>query len=157
MVSEFTPTELILNFVEAKPFMSALVAGSLSSIVLGLDGAEAVAFGASVALGTSFGDAIMTAAGYQTKVQSYLEGSFGSYLDPVDFVGGGLGCAIINLTLGMRGRPLAVTTALAALGAGIAPKLSAYVLGSGLNIVSSPISTNSVTQPHEGAGGTNAK
>lgn len=155
MVSEFTPTELVLNLVEAKPFMSALVSGTLSSLILGLDGTEAVAFGATVALGTSFGDAVMTAAGYQTKVQSYLGGSFGTYLDPVDFVAAGAGVTIMNLALGVRGQPLVIMGALAALGGGLAPKISAYVLGSSLNVVSSPV--NTITQPHEGAGGTNAK
>jgi hypothetical protein len=163
MVSEFTPTELLLNLVEAKPVMAAAVAGSISALVLGFGASESVAFGASVALGTSLGDALLTAAGYQTKVQSYLGGSFGTYLDPVDFVGGAIGVTIINLSLGVRGQPLAVMAALSALGAGLAPKISNYVLSSSLNIVSSTTKTthntsmNSVFSVHEGAGGSSLK
>ena len=124
------PTSVLLSLVEAKPVMAATVGGIASAVVLGLGGNEAIVFGGSVALGVSLGDAILTGAGYATDVRSYLQGGFSAYLDPLDFVGAGLGVLLINLALGIRGRPLAVMTGTAAVAGGIAPKASSYIFGS---------------------------
>lgn len=129
-MSRDLPTAVLLSLVEAKPVMAATMGGITSAVVLGLGGNEAIVFGGSVALGVSLGDAILTGAGYATDVRSYLKGGFSTYLDPLDFVGAGLGVFLINLALGIRGRPLAVMTGTAAVAGGIAPKAASYIFGS---------------------------
>ena len=123
-------TSLLLSLVEAKPVMAAAMGGIASAVVLGMGGNEAVVFSGSVALGVSLGDAILTGTGFATDVRSYLLGGFSTYLDPLDFVGAGLGVLLINLSLGVRGRPLAVMTGTAAVAGGIAPKVASYIFSS---------------------------
>ena len=126
--ADFSTTAFMMALVEAKPLMAAAVAGAASMGVFGYNMQEAIAFGASAALGTSLGDAVLTGAGFETKVQSYLGDSFATYVDPVDFVGAGLGVAAINFALGVTGQPLAMSAAVAAIAGGIAPKMAGYAL-----------------------------
>lgn len=118
------PTEILLSLVEAKPVMAGAVGGVAGALILGLSSSEAIMFAGTTALGISLGDAILTGAGYATEIRSYLDGGFATYFDPMDFIGGGAGVLLINLALGVRGRPLAVMTGVAAVAGGLAPKLS---------------------------------
>lgn len=118
------PTEILLSLVEAKPVMAGVVGGIAGALILGLSSNEAIMFAGTTALGVSLGDAILTGAGYATEIRSYLDGGFSTYFDPMDFVGGGSGVLLINLALGVRGRPLAILTGAAAVAGGVAPKLS---------------------------------
>lgn len=121
-------TQILMSLVEAKPVMAGVMGGIGSSFVLQLPVSESIVFAGTCALGVSLGDALLTGAGYETKIESYLDGGFSTYFDPMDFVGAGLGVMLINLALGVRGRPLVVTSAIAAVAGGIAPKLSAKIL-----------------------------
>lgn len=127
---KFSSTAFAMALVEAKPLMAAAVAGAASVAIFGYGMQEAIAFGASAALGTSLGDAVLTGAGFETKIQSYLGDSFATFVDPVDFVGAGLGVAAINYSLGLTGSALGMSAAVAALAGGIAPKVSGYILSS---------------------------
>lgn len=120
----------LLNLAEAKPFLAAVVAGGGSMWALGLPAREAVQFGAVTALAVSMGDAVLTGLGVMTKVESYLPGSVfgtGKYMDPMDFLGGAAGMAVLEVFLGMQGRPLAIGVALGAVAGGVAPTIGAYV------------------------------
>jgi hypothetical protein len=137
-------TEILLSLVEAKPVMAGLVSGVASAVVLGLDANEAIMFAGTTALGVSLGDALLSGAGFATKIESYLDGGFATYFDPMDFVGAGTGVVLLNLVLGVRGQPLAVMGGVAAVAGGVAPKIaSAILLHGGLGFQSTKPVTGS--------------
>lgn len=152
MANEFSPMFVIANLIEAKPVMAAAVAGLGSMVVMDMNSAEALAFGSSVALGTSLGDALLTGLGFQTKVQAYLGGTFSTYVDPMDFVGAAVGSTAINFAIGARGQPLLMIAALSAVAGGVAPKVSGYILSK--MSVQDPTKLNDPTQTSSvGVGG----
>ncbi len=127
-MSGFSPTEFVMHLVEAKGVSAAVLAGVGGSFALGFGMREALQFGAVTALGVSLGDAVLTGAGVATKIQSYLPGAMQTYVDPMDFVGSAAGAAILNYSLGLQGRPLAVAVGVAAVAGGLAPKVAGYIV-----------------------------
>lgn len=125
-----TTTSFIMTLVEAKPAFAALVSGAIGAAALGLDMTDSIQFGCLVAAGTSFGDAVLTLGGVSTQVQTYMPKQFGTWLDPSDFLGGGVGTAVLGWATGVEGRPLAIMAAAGAVGAGLAPMISAQILSS---------------------------
>ena len=118
----------IVTLVEAKPFFSAVVGGVASTFAMGLSLPEAIDFGCVVAAGTSMGDALLTISGIGSDLTAYLPGQFSTYLDPNDFLGGALGVGIVSWMAGMSGQELMVATAVGAVSAGVAPKLSGQII-----------------------------
>lgn len=123
-----TTTSIIMTLVEAKPAFAAAVSGVVGAVALGLDAPDSIQFGCLVAAGTSFGDAVLTMGGVGTKIQTYMPKQFGAYLDPADFLGGGVGTAVLGWATGVEGRPLAIMAAAGAVSAGLAPMISAQIL-----------------------------
>lgn len=121
-------SNVLITLVEAKPVMAAATAGLASTFLLGLSAQEAIVFGGTCALGVSLGDTLLTSTGFLSDTRTYLQGHFATFLDPLDFVGGAVGVLLINLAVGIRGRPLVVMTGVAAVSAGVAPKISSYLL-----------------------------
>jgi hypothetical protein len=119
---------IIVSLVEIKGTSSAIIATGAAMGIMGLSFVPALQFGAVTALGVSFGDTILTIGGIGSKVEAYMTGEpFKTYLDPNDFLGGAVGAAPINYIMGMRGRNLGIAVVVAAVAAGVAPKLSAYI------------------------------
>lgn len=117
------------SLVEAKGVMAAAVAGSVGALALGMASTEAIHFGATVALGASLGDAVLTGLGYQTSVASYMPTSISTYVDPLDFFGGALGTAALAMMMGARdSMDLLKLAGLGGLAAGVAPKLAGTIL-----------------------------
>lgn len=125
--------DFIAQLVEAKPFFGALVAGVGGRYFLQMRNEEAIQFGATVALGVSLGDALLSASGVMTKLETYIPSDLGKDLnyivDPNDLLGGALGVTIVNFSLGMEGRPLLMAGAIGGVAGGVAPRLSTWILG----------------------------
>jgi hypothetical protein len=119
---------MIASLVEAKGVMTAAVAGTAGMLVLKMSGGEAIQFGALCALGASLGDAVLTGLGQGTVIATYMPTSLSGYLDPLDFVGAAAGVALLGFGLGMQSMDLAYSTGIAAVSAGIAPKLAGEIL-----------------------------
>lgn len=124
-----SPYEIILELAESKGLLAATSSALLSSYILGFPMEAAVQFGALVSLGTSLGDTALTLGGIGSKVEAYINKKpFATYFDPNDFLGGAVGTAVAGLLIGMRDRQLLYATLIGAGSAGVAPKLSSYIL-----------------------------
>ncbi len=122
-------TSFLISLVESKPLGVAALAGVGSSFVLGLGMQDALQFGAMAALGTSLGDTLLTIGGVGSKIESYMTSEpWKSYVDPNDFLAGAAGTAVMTWAVGFEGRGVAMSAALGAVSAGIAPKLAGYLL-----------------------------
>lgn len=120
----------IVTLVEAKPFFSAVVGGTVATFAMGLAIPEAIDFGCVVAAGTSMGDALLTISGVGSDITSYLPGQFATVLDPNDFLAGALGVGIVSWMAGMSGQELMIATGVGALSAGVAPKIAGQIISS---------------------------
>lgn len=123
--------QFLVHLVEAKPFFGAATAGAIAKLGLGMTTEETVAFASTVALGLSMGDALLTAAGVSSKIETYLDGIIGNttmYVDPNDFIGAAIGVGLVNYAVGVQGNSLMMLVGVGALAGGVAPKLSSFLL-----------------------------
>ena len=120
---------VIGNLVESKGLSVAVLAGAAATFGMGAQWREALQFGALAALGTSLGDVALTAAGQNAKLQAYFtNATLATYVDPMDFVAGTVGGGLLNFTIGLEGRELLIASAVCGVAAGVAPKLSGYII-----------------------------
>jgi len=113
------------NLIESKPVAITALA-YLGARYMGLGGVEAFHFGCVSAVGASVGDTVLTGMGYDTDLRSYLPG-YQSYVDPLDFVGGGLGSMALFYMTGMRDG-LLMASGISAVAAGFGPKLAGMLV-----------------------------
>jgi len=120
---------VIGNLVESKPLAVAILTGTAATFGMGAQWREALQFGALAALGTSLGDTILTAAGQNAQIKAYFTNpTLITYVDPMDFVAGTLGGGLLNFSIGLEGRELLIASAVCGVAAGVAPKLSGYII-----------------------------
>lgn len=146
-------TDVLLSLVEAKPVMAGALGGVGAALILGMTPGEGIVFAGTVAFGVSLGDALLSGMGYATEIRSYLKDDFAYYLDPLDFVGAGTGVLLVNLSLGVRGRSLAIMSGVAAVAGGLGPKVAASVMGEFLNDALTPAKKKKTTTGSAGIGG----
>lgn len=138
---------VIGNLVESKPLSVAILAGAAATFGMGAQWREALQFGALAALGTSLGDTALTAAGQNAKIQAYFTNpTLITYVDPMDFLAGTIGGGLLNFTIGLEGRELLVASAVCGVAAGVAPKLSGYIVKMVSPAASTPETAPLVTQ-----------
>lgn len=131
--SHLTFGEYIADLVETEGLAVAGVAGGISVMALGARPAEAINFGAIVALSHSLGSTLLTFAGKYAKLNSYL-GTYGAELDPNDFVATGLMTGVlIYYSAGLRGpnlyKAMAVGGVAGVLGPQVASAIHSLALG----------------------------
>ena len=121
-------SQFLIHMVEAKGVSTALISGVGAVFAFGLTPQQALQFAATTALGSSFGDALLTGLGVDSSIESYLNNA---YIDPMDAVGGAVGSFIF---LYMEGAPTTQALQLSVLGglaAALAPKLAGLLTNGG--------------------------
>ena len=126
--STSSPSQWIVDVVEAKGIVVGALAGIGGVLALGFDGGDAVQFAAITALGVSFADAALTTVGIKTRIGTFVSG-YSSFVDPYDFATGAVGVGLIELYLGVNGRALYMTAGVAGAASLLAPKATGYLAG----------------------------
>jgi hypothetical protein len=122
--SQMTTGEYIADLVGSEPVSTALVAGAGSVLVFGANSAEAVSFGAIAALSKGVGSYILTWAGSYVDLNTYF-GSYGTALDPNDFIGTALAFGVVQYAAsGASGPDLYKAMGVAGVAGVLAPKLA---------------------------------
>ncbi len=121
-----SPSQWIVDVVEAKGVVVGTLAGIGGVIAMGMSGQDAVQFASMTALGVSFADAALTSVGIKTKIATFTTG-YTSYVDPFDFATGFAGVGLIELYMGLSGSPLYMTAAVTGVASLLAPKVTGYV------------------------------
>lgn len=119
-----------MHVVESKGLATALVAGVGAMYLMNQTPQASLQFGAIAALGVSVGDSMTTGFGINSEIGSYIttDTHWQNYVDPMDFIGGMVGTALIAYGAGIaEGRELALYSGLGAVGAGVAPKIVGYI------------------------------
>lgn len=127
-VSTMSPSQWIVDVVEAKGVVVGALAGIGGMVAMGMSGQDAVQFGALTALGVSFSDAALTTMGIKTKIGTFVSG-YTTFVDPYDFATGAVGVGLLELYLGLSGTPLYWTMGIAGAASLAAPKVTGYVAG----------------------------
>jgi len=123
-------TTWTMHVVETKGLAAAAVAGVGAMYLMNQGPRESVQFGAIVALGCSLGDSALSGFGIESKIQSYItkDSHWQNYVDPMDFLGGAVGTAVVCYLAGIaEGRQLAMFAGLGGIGCGVGPKIAGYV------------------------------
>ena len=121
-----SPSQWIVDVVEAKGVVVGALAGVAGMVGLGLSGQDAVQFASVTALGVSFADAALTTVGVRTKIATFTTG-YTSYVDPFDFLTGAVGVGLIELYMGLKGDGLYMTAGAAGVASLLAPKVTGYL------------------------------
>lgn len=132
-------SQYIADLVRVHGLGVATIAGVGSALVFNANTGEAISFGAVAALATSLGDWTLTVVGSYTDLKTYLPFEQSSFLDPMDFLAGGLGVGALQyLITGVTGPDLYKSMAIGAVAGGTAPKLVGYLHGLALGSGGSP-------------------
>lgn len=108
-------------FKPAVIFVGAALGGRW---ILNLRGADAMQYGAMVSVGASIMDGILIAVGADKKIGKAFGDAGSGYVDPVDFVGGGLAGLGLFYLAGDRGSNLLTAAVLGGAVSGVAPLLA---------------------------------
>lgn len=123
-----TSGQYIADLVAVQGLGIATVAAVGSALVFNADMAEAISFGAVTSLATSVGDWGLTIVGSYTNIETYLPFEKSAYLDPVDFLAGGLAVGAFQyLITGVSGPDLYKAMAVGAVAGGTGRKLAGYL------------------------------
>lgn len=127
-MSTMTAAQYVADLVAVQGLGIATVAAVGSALVFNADMAEAISFGAVASLATSVGDWGLTIVGQYTNLETYLPLEKSTYLDPVDFLAGGLTVGAFQyLITGVSGPDLYKAMAVGAVAGGTGRKLAGYL------------------------------
>ena len=126
--STMTAGQYIADLVAVQGLGIATVAAVGSALVFNADMAEAISFGAVASLATSVGDWGLTVVGSFTNLETYMPFEHSAYLDPMDFLAGGLTVGAFQyLITGVSGPDLYKAMAIGAVAGGTGRKLAGYL------------------------------
>lgn len=120
--------QYIADLVAVQGLGVATVAAVGSALVFNANMGEAISFGAVTSLATSVGDWGLTIVGAYTNLETYLPFEQSTYLDPMDFLAGGLMVGGLQYFItGVTGPDLSKAMAVGAVAGGTGRKLAGYL------------------------------
>jgi len=103
----------------------ALVAGG-ACLARGSSPKEAIEFAGVTTVGMLAGDIVLTKAGFDTKIESFLPNN--GYFDPLDFVSGAVTVGALLYYMDYRGSELNTLTLIAGLSSGVGRKVGGMLM-----------------------------
>ena len=111
--------------LRTREFGTGVVAGLGAMFLLGMNGPDAVQFGAIASLGNSMGDAGAKFGNLRTNMAGYDYGS--TYIDLYDVATATGASALLFWYLGASGNQLLMSAGIAGVSAGVGPKIMTFV------------------------------